>query len=824
MESLLGDLKYGIRTLIRQPAFTSVAVLSLALGIGANTAIFTVINAVFLHPLAIEDPSSVAEVFTRDARTAQVGNFNLTPTSLQNFEDYRRQNAVFSGLAGYFQTGLQWTVKGGTEGLPGMMTTANYFDVLGVKPVLGRVFLPDEDVNAAVPVAVISHSVWTGRFGSDRSVIGRTMTLNGLPFTVIGVAPPGFKGTFSLAGPDRVWIPLGMRDQLLTGQVKTLSTNRRFRWVSIVGRLKPGVTLVQAEASMKVVAEALAKQYPEANAGRTVELASASQAALGINNRSQFVRAGAVLMAVVGLVLLIACVNLANLLLAQAARREKDLGVRAALGASRARLARQMLLESTILSLAGGAVGLVVAYWGRDALWAFRPPFLATASIDLRLDITVLAFTAGVSVMTGLVFGLVPAVKLSRTNLVEALKVGGRTGSLGVAHGRLRGMLVVAEVALATVALIGAGLFVRSMQAAQAMDVGFDAKHIAFIGLTPGVQRYDEEHGQQYYVEAMDQARQVHGVEAVATASILPAVGGAGVLQTVFREGEAEHASARGSLMMFDDVSPGYFAALRIPFRKGRDFTEFDRQDSTLVAIINEAAARQLWPGQEALHKRFTIVQRPELYEVVGVVADSVYGAVGEEPQPVICRPMRQEYAPAVALIVRTTGDPNAVLAAVRARVATIDRNMPIRNVGTVQEQIEQGLWAPRMGAALLSIFGGLALALALIGIYGVMAYSVAQRTHEMGFRIAIGAQPRDVLWLVMREGLSLALLGAGLGVGAAVLLARLIAQLLFGIQSYDPLTLIAVVVTLGSVAVVACYLPARRATHVDPLTALRAE
>jgi len=558
--------------------------------------------------------------------------------------------------------------------------------------------------------------------------------------------------------------------------------------------------------------------------GRTVELASVSESALGINNRTQFLRAGGVLMSVVGLVLLIACVNLANLLLAQSARREKDISICAALGANRARVVRQLLIESALLSLAGGALGLVVAYWSRDALWAFRPPFLGAATIDLSLDRTVLVFTACVSVLTGLVFGLAPAVKLSRTNPIDALKLGGRSGTLGFAHGYLRSLLVSSEIALATVALIGAGLFVRSMQAAQDMDVGFDAKHIAFIRLNPGGQHYDEEHGQQFYADAIAEARQASGVKSAAVASIVPAVGGAGVLLTVFPEGQSQDATARGSLIAFNDISPGYFDSLRIPFRRGRDFTEFDRRDTTAVAIVNEAVARQLWPGQDAIHKRFTIVQRPELYEVVGVVADSVIGAVGEEPTPLICRPLRREYAPDVALILRTTDDPKAALGKVRERVQALDRRMPMRNVGTVREQIEQGLWAPRMGAVLLSIFGGLAFILAMIGVYGVMAYNVAQRTQEIGFRIAIGAQPGDVLRLVMRQGMLLAVLGTSAGVVIAVLAGRLIAQLLFGIRSYDPVTLVAVVAALCTVAVLACYVPARRATRVDPLTALRSE
>ncbi len=824
MEYWVQDLKYGLRMLAKKPGFTIVAVLSLALGIGANTAIFTVINAVFLHPLAIEDPSNVAEIFTRDTRTVQVGNFNLTPTSLQNFEDYRDGNSVFTALAGFFPFDLQWTTHGETENLPAMMTTANYFDVLGIRPVLGRTFGPDEDINKAALVAVISHGLWTAKLGSDPNVVGKTLTLNSLPFTVIGVTPPGFKGTFSLAGPDRVWVPLGMRKQLTDGQLQQLLTNRRFRWLSIVGRLKSGISIAQAQSAMKTIAASLEKQYPDANLGRTVELASISDAALGINERSQLVRAGGVLMSVVALVLLIACVNLANLLLAQAAQREKEIGVRAALGASSTRLIRQLLIESLTLALAGGIAGLLVAYWGRNALWSFRPPFLGAASIDLSFDLKVFGFTACISIVTGLMFGIVPAIKLSRTNLSETLKAGGRAASAGAGHNRLRGLLVASEISLATVALIGSGLFIRSMQAAQNMDVGFDSKHTAFIGLNPGAQHYGQSGGEQFYRDAIGNARTIPGVIAASVASLVPVAGGTGVLLTTFPEGQPQNSTYRGSLIAYNDITPGYFETLRIPFLKGRDFNEFDRDQSNLVAIVNHAAAKLVWPNQDALGKRFTIVQHTELYEVVGVVVDSVINNVGEDPTPMIYRPMEQEYAPAASIIVRTSGEPGKLLGAVRGRVQTLDKNMSLSNSSTIQDQIEQGLWASRMGAALLSIFGGLALALASIGIYGVMSYSVVQRTQEIGIRMALGARAGDVLRLIMRQGMLLSLIGACAGMLAALLLGTLIAGLLYGIKPQDPVTLASVTVALSTVAVLACYVPARRATRVDPLVALRYE
>ena len=825
MDKVLQDFKYGLRRLIKAPGFTTVAVLSLALGIGANTAIFTVINAVFLHPLAIEEPSRVVELFTQDHRTAQAGNFALTPSSIQNFEDYRDQSTVFSGLTAYFNTGLQWTQNSETVGLPGIMTTANYFDVLGVKPVLGRTFNADEDLKAAATVAVVSHSLWQTRFNSDPALVGRTLTLNGLPFTVIGIAPEGFKGTFSLAGADRVWIPLGMKDQFLTGQIKELITSRRFRWLNIAGRLKPGVTLAQAQAATATIAKALETTYPDANRGRTMELALETDAALGINQRAQFVRAGSVLMVVVGLVLLIACVNLANLLLAQAARREREINIRATMGASRGRLIRQLLIESVTLSMVGGACGLLVAFWFRNALWSFRPPFLGNASIDLSFDLRVLGFTLLVALLTGLAFGAVPAIKVSQTQLAEVLKAAGRAGGSGVGHNRVRSILVAAEVALATVALIGSGLFLRSMQAAQEMELGFDSKHMGFIGLNPGGQKYEKPQGQQFYLDAIAKARALPQVESAAVAVLIPMVGGNGVLLTTFPEGQGEGSSFKGALIAYNDITPGYFETLRIPLVKGRDFTGFDTEQTTMVAILNQAAARQLFSTDDAVGKRFTIVSHPETrYEIVAVAKDSVVNQVGEDPTPMIYRPMQQEYAPQAGLIVRTKGEPGPLLATVRDQVQTLDKNMPIRNTGTVQEQIVQGLWASRMGAALLSIFGGLALVLAMIGIYGVMSYSVAQRTQEIGIRMALGAQAGDVRRFVLWQGMVPALLGAGAGVVAAVALGQPIANLLYGIRPYDPLTVGFVSIVLVAVALVACYVPARSATRVDPLVALRYE
>jgi predicted permease len=819
------DLRGGLRMLRKSPGFTFVAVLSLALGIGANTAIFTIINAVFLHPLPVEEPSRLAEMFTRDTLTVDTNaNFQLTPTSLPNYEDYRDQNNVFSGLGLVtFPIPLNWGGQAEPKQLNAMLVSGNFFDVLGVKPYRGRTFIADGDKKiGGNPEVVLSYSLWMRQFGSDDKFIGQTITLNGTPYTVVGVAPPSFKGIVSLGRPDVLWIPITMRDYVLTGPLKDLENNRRFRWTSIVGRLKPQVGITEAQAAMKTIAAGLEKEYPRENKGRTIELFPLNESALGINQRRQFSLAGGVLMGVVGLVLLIACVNLANLLLAQAAKREKELSIRAAMGAGRFRLVRQLLTESTVLSLLGGLAGLVVAYWGRNVLWSFRPPFLLDGSIDLSFDARVLGFTVVISLLTGLVFGIIPALKASGTDVNEVLKTGGRGGALGWTHNRLRGLLVISEIALALVALVGSGLFLRSMQNAQQYNPGFESQNLFQMLFDLGALRYDENHGQQFFRDVIERAKAVPGVVSASVSA--NGVFGGGISATVFREGEQTDPNNRGTLVNLDDVTPGHFETMRIPLLSGRDFTDFDREKTTPVAIINQAMANLVWPGQEALGKRFAIVQQQDLLQVVGVVGTTVVGQIGEEPQPIAYFPMRQQYSPAASLVVRTTGNPETLLGAVRTQVQQIDKNLAFTNAQTVQQILGQGLWPARMGAALLGLFGALAMILASIGIYGVLAYSVAQRTSEIGLRMALGAQPRQVLRLVLKQGMLLALIGAAVGIVVALPVARLAAGLLYGVSATDPLTYAGITLLLMGVALLACYLPARRATRIDPLVALRVE
>jgi predicted permease len=826
--TLSQDLRSGVRMLKKSPGFTFVAVLSLALGIGANTAIFTIINAVFLHPLPVQEPAQLAEMFTRDTKTVNANaNFQLTATSLPNYEDYRDQNTVFTGLAATtFPIPVNWGGQAEPQQLLASMVSPNFFDVLGVKAYRGRTFFPDEGKKiGADPVVVLSYALWAKQFGSDPNVVGQTISLNATSFTIIGVSPPNFKGIVSLAQPDVLWVPLSMRDYVLTGQLKELENHRRMRWINIVGRLKPNVTVDQARPAMKTIASALEKEYPRDNPGRTCELYPLNQSALGINQRAQFSLAGGVLMGVVGLVLLIACVNLANLLLAQAAKREKELTLRAALGAGRFRLVRQLLTESTLLSVVGGLGGLLIAFWGRKLLWSFRPPFLPDGSIDLSFDSRVLFFTLAISVLTGFVFGIIPALKASNTDLNEVLKAGGRGGTMGWAHNRMRSLLVVSEIALALVALIGAGLFLRSMQRAQEINIGFEAKNLFMYNFDLGALRYEPEHGQQFFRDALERVKSVPGVaDATVSSNGILGGGNGGISGTVFREGEQTDPNNRGTLVNFDDVMPGYFAALHIPTLSGRDLTDFDRESTQQVVVINKAMADLVWPGQDPLGKHFTIVVDPHQYEVIGVVGTTIIGAVGEDPQPVAYIPMRQQYSPQASILVRTTGNPEAVMGAVRAQVNQLDRNLALTNGQTVEQLLAQGLWAARMGAVLLGLFGLLALILASIGIYGVLSYSVTQRTSEIGIRMALGAQSKQVLKLVLRQGMLLAGVGVLVGLAIALPITRFASTLLYGVSVWDPVTYIAITLLLMAVAFLACYVPARRATRIDPLVALRFE
>ena len=825
METLWQDIRYTVRMLIKNPGFSAIAILSLALGIGANTTIFTVVNAILLHPLPVKDISRLVEVDTIDTKTrVTTANTTKLGMSYRNCQDYGRQNQVFSGLS-CIAGPLPLTWSGGPEPkqVLGQMVTANYFEVLGLTPVRGRFFLPDEDTKpGGNNVAVLSYSMWVNKFGSDPNIVGKVLTLNATPYTVIGVGPRGFKGAFIFGNAEEVWIPVSMYSQVLAGFFKDNFNDRRFLDTGVIARLKDGVSLSGAEASLKTIASQLEKAFPKDNASRSVALTPLADAAVGVNNRSQLVLAGGLMMGIVGLVLLIACVNVANLLLAQAARREKEMGLRAALGASRRRVTQQLLTESLVLAVLSGIVGIAIAYGGRAVLWSFRPPFILDGDLDIAFDSHVLYFTFGVAMLTAILTGLAPAIKVARPNLIEVLKVGGRGGSVSWARNRFRSLLVVTEIALALVALVGAGLFVRSMQNAQRVDPGFESRNLFVFAFDLGALHYDEAHAQQYFRAAIERAEASPGVASATIASNFPL--GGGFARTVFPEGEDEASGYRGTLTQLNDIAPNFFKTLHIPLVSGREFTDADRKDTTQVVIVSEAMAKQFWPNQNAVGKRFHFFGDPQLREVVGVARNTVVNAIGEEPQPLAYLPLTQDFSPAVAMQVRTTGQPQPVIATVRSHVQSLDTNLALTNWNTIGELLDQGLWAPRMGAALLAVFGGVALILAVVGVYGVLSFSVNQQTREIGIRMAMGAQTGSVLGLIVKQGMRLAMVGLVLGLVFAFAAMRLLSSLLFGVSAHDPIIFGSVTLILATAAILACYIPARRAAHVDPLVALRYE
>jgi putative ABC transport system permease protein len=825
MSTLLQDLKYGARLLAKAPGFTVIAALSLALGIGANTTIFTLINAVLLNPLPVEDPSQLVSVWTTDERNqgGQLGFLQLSP---MNYKDMRDKNEVFSGLAAHQGIPLNVAVNGGEpQQVFGEIATGNYFSLLGARPIIGRTFSTDEDKNPGERlVAVLGYGEWQKRFGGDPSVVGRTMTVNGQSFAIIGVMPKGFKGTNAIGAPA-LWVPYMTYPITTNGFLLELirPDSRRGLVFNVTGRLKPGVSVQQAEANLKTIARQLAQEYPNENGGRGVTLVPLAQATVNPGFRNNLVMAGGLLMTIVALVLLIACANVANLLLARAAVRQKEIAVRLSLGANRRRLIMQLLTEGTLLALIGGIAGLLLAYWAQGVLWSFRPPFLQPDAVDLHPDLRVLMFTIGVSIVTGIVFGLAPAVQASRPDLVVELKekTGAPSGSNRLFS--LRNMLVAAQIALSLVALIGAGLFLRSLQHAQRINPGFDAEHLAVMSFDLGAQGYTEERGRQFEQRVLERSASVPGVQAVAVGSTVPLLFQGGFARTVFLEGQDTSDRRAGKLVQISVVSAHYLETLGIPLMRGRALSNLDQPNTPVSVVINETMAKRFWPEQDAIGKRFKFFGQQNFNQVVGIAKDSKYNFIGEEPTPFIYQATTQVYQPQLSLFVKAAR-PEAVLGTVRGEVQQLDRNLPLTGVFTLTEIFDQSLWAPRMGASLLAVFAGLSLILAVIGIYGVMAYSVNQRRRELGIRMALGASQGEVLRLVVQQGLRLTTMGVIVGLAVSFAASRLIATMLFDVSPTDVVTFVAVPLMLALAALMASYIPARRATRIDPMVALRDE
>ena len=787
----------------------AVAVLSLALGIGANVAVFALLTSILSHPIPVYEPSRLAAFYTQEPTGP---GFPLC--SYPNYKDYRDRNSVFSSL-------LLHSVQSAT--MDGKLVvvnlvSGNYFQALGVAPVIGRAFVPEEDgAPGSGGVVVISHNFWSQQFARDPEITTRTLVLNSRSFQIIGVAPPDFSGLQEMAAVD-LWIPLSMYPTI--HPMPNLVNQRRALLFSVVGRLKPGLTRAQAEAGLQSLSQELERQYPQENHGRRIRLISLSDSALPGRIRTVVNNAGAVVAVISALVLLIACANLANLLLARASGRSKEITLRLALGASRWRLIRQLLTESLLLSFLGAAVGLGFAAWARNTLWSMRPPTFRYAGFYPDLDGRVLLFTAAAAVLTSLLFGLAPAFRATRSDLNQDLKE--RSGKSS-AHGRSRhrSALVAGQMAFSVIALVGAGLFIRSMLLAGQVDTGFAANQLGTITFNVTDQSYGEARGREYQRRALELALSTPGVSSAALSKDSPFR--VSTARHVVVEGSPNSSSDTGQATLTAFVGPGYLRAVAIPLLRGRDFADTDVADGPRVAIVNDSAAVRFWPGQSPIGKRIRFVGDPLPAEVIGVARTANYRTLAEPPQPLVYLSLTQFYFAGATLYVRTSGNPAAVAAEVARAMQPLDRRFYL-DAGSVAADMRESLWPQRLSAVLLAAFGLLAVGLAVIGMYGVIAYSVNQRVREIGVRMALGATHASVMRMVLRQAFRWVAIGVLWGMALALVGARWLESLLFVVRPADPLTFILAPTFLTVVAVLACWFPARRATRIDPAIALRDE
>lgn len=812
------DVRYAGRSMRKSPLFVLFVVLTLALGIGANTTVFTLINTLVLNPLPVKEPSRLVAVAAADTQNTSKSEA-LFPISYADLKDYQSRNQVFNSLAGFLSPrGVTWHNNGNSEGMFAELTTANYFATLGLTPARGRFFTPEEDTApGAHPVAVLNYSRWQKSFGGAENIVGQELKINSIVLTVIGVAPPHFIGVNAIFGPD-LWIPAAMAESLFPNSMQNALTDRSKAAFLAVGRLNPGITPSQAAANISTIASGLARAYP-ANEGHTTTVRPLREILLasGGNTSSPLMFASAALLVVVGIVLLIACSNVANLLMARSAARQQEMAVRLAMGASRPRLMRQLLTESVMLGILGGVVGLVLAYGGLQFLFGRLP---GSANFPTpKLDATVFAFALLVSLATGFLFGTVPALKASRANVAEALKEMGRTAGRSRGRVTIANVLLVGQVAFSFLLLVTAALFLRSIGRAYEMDPGFQTAHLVVFPTNPGAAGYAKPRTQEFYKNVRDRVANLPGVESVSWASNMPlwarSVSGLEV------EGRQQRSRADQVRTVVNTVDRGYFETAGVAMESGRGFTDSDQETSLPVAIVNAKLASDFWPGG-ALGKRIRLPGEKFMRQVVGVAHNANYIAWGEPPQPCVYVPLTQNYADTMALYVRSKGDPRQVLAAADREIRSAGPQVLIFGTRTGSEIIDGGLFQARMAVGLLTVFGLLALGLASIGLYGVLAYSVNQRKREIGLRMALGATRASVLGLVLSEGMSLVVTGVLIGFAAALAVGRLLSRLLFGVGAGDPLSVGGAALVLSAVALLACYLPARWATRVDPLEALR--
>lgn len=813
MEKFWQDVRYGVRMLLKAPSISIVATIALALGIGANTAIFSVVNAVLLRPLPFASSEQLMNVWETDS----VRGYKRGSSSYPNFADWREQNHVFEHMSTYYTNDFIMTGRGESTRLRGAVVNADLFPLLGVSPMIGRSFLADEDKPAeGGRVVILSQGLFQKRFSSDPNVLNQSIVLGGDNYTIVGVMPGSFQ--FPIQNdPVEPWTTVALDRE---GKAP-ITVERGAHYMNVIARLKPGVSREQAQAEMTAISARLEQQYPDKNLHKSTSVEPTLEALVSDVRPALLILLGAV-----GCVLLIACANVANLLLARAMTRHKEMAIRSALGASRLRVVRQLLTESIMLSLAGGALGLLLAVWWSDLLVTLGQENIPRA-LQVGLDWRVLGFTLLVSVITGVVFGLVPALHSSKTELTESLKEGGRSSGEGARHNRIRGVLIVSELAIAVILLVCAGLLIQSLWRLRQVNPGFDSQNLlTFVVGIPGV-KYPPEKQEQFYRDLVQRIESLPGVRSAGSVIPLPLSGD--MFSISFETEGRPVAKGEEPSSDFFAIEDGYFKTLGVSILKGRDFNERDTKDSPGVIIVNQAFVRKFFPNEDVIGKRIkpgmsTITDDPVMREIVGVVSDVRNRNLSSELRAGYFVPAAQVPFNQMTVIVRTTNDPHGLATAVQNTVHSMDPELPVFSVRTMEEYISATVAAPRFNTTLLVVFASVALILTIVGLYGVMSYSVAQRTNEIGIRMALGAQTRDVLRLIVSQGFKLVLLGLAIGLAGAIALTRVISSLLFGVTAKDPLTFAAVAVLLTFVALVACYIPAHRATRLDPLKALRYE
>ena len=813
MSTLISDFRYSIRSLLQNPGLTVAAVLSLGLGIGANTTIFTWVQAVLFRPIPVAANPSTIRIAAMENREGQSRSW-----SYPNYQDFRDRATLIDVVAQDDQT-FSFAVDDSAERTWGALVSGNYFQVMGLRAAAGRLFTPQDDVNpGGHPVVVISHAYWQRRFSGDPAIVGKSATINNVPMIIVGVTPEGFIGSF-LGVSSSAWVPMAMQRDMMGGDRLSQRGNG---WMQSLVRLKPGVSQEQAQAEATSIMAQLVQEHPQFNEGRRLRIVQTWEAPFGA--ATVLAPILAVLSILVALVLVIACANVANLLLSRAVSRRREVAVRLSLGASRTRLVRQLLTESLLLAVVAGTAGVVMAYWTMDVIMAFAPPVDMPLDLGLRMDTTTLLFALGVSLVTGVIFGLAPALQTSSPQMITALKEEGRSGSGGRTTGRLRNALVVAQLAVCLVLLVGATLFLRSFIAAQALSPGFDADRLVTASMDMFPSGYTGERHREFQRRAIEAIEALPGIESAAFGSRIPLGFGGNNSTSVGIDGYVPRENEE-IVINYSTVGSGYFKTMGIPIRAGREYNSTDTLESPRTIVINEAMARRYWPDGKALGGRVRF--GPNAAEVIGIVADSKYASINERPLAQLFLPLSRNEVSTLRLFARATGAPAPMVAEIRNAIRALDATLPVYDARTVSEHMEVAVFAQRMAANLLGAMGVLALLLAAIGLYGVMAYAVSQRTQEMGIRLALGASPSSLLNMILGQGMKLT--GIGLVIGLVLALGAFgsigaVRTLLPGISPLDPITFITVPLTLTLIAFFATWIPGRRAGKVDPLVALRVD